>query len=415
MRWELIETKTVPSLRVRDSNKNYYLHSKYNPLKEAESWVSNLQINKESDDIIVIGIGLGYHVLTLADKYPDHTIHVFELNILYMQWLIEKKLHINLKNKKNIIIHQMQDVSVLLRVLSEKINDSDENLFIYKPSLELIPNKEIRITLESFLMKKRTINEQGDSLTINFNLNIQLKDKSFNQFNGTYNNHTTILVSAGPSLAKQLPLLKSASLRGNVVIACVGTALIPLVKAGIKPNLIMISDPKELINEQFDGLRDLDIPLFYLSTANHLAVKQYNGPRFIVWQSGFDKAEYLADKTKTPLIKTGGSVATCLLDLLIKLGSKKIILVGQDLAFTDDNSHTKNAHSQTNIKNKKNLIEIKGYFQNETVLTSLNLFTYLKWFERYVQEKNDIQFWNCTEGGAYIQGWKHEPLHELLK
>ncbi|WP_226670812.1 motility associated factor glycosyltransferase family protein [Metabacillus litoralis] len=374
-----------------------------------------MQINKESDDIIVIGIGLGYHVLTLADKYPDHTIHVFELNILYMQWLIEKKLHINLKNKKNIIIHQMQDVSVLLRVLSEKINDSDENLFIYKPSLELIPNKEIRITLESFLMKKRTINEQGDSLTINFNLNIQLKDKSFNQFNGTYNNHTTILVSAGPSLAKQLPLLKSASLRGNVVIACVGTALIPLVKAGIKPNLIMISDPKELINEQFDGLRDLDIPLFYLSTANHLAVKQYNGPRFIVWQSGFDKAEYLADKTKTPLIKTGGSVATCLLDLLIKLGSKKIILVGQDLAFTDDNSHTKNAHSQTNIKNKKNLIEIKGYFQNETVLTSLNLFTYLKWFERYVQEKNDIQFWNCTEGGAYIQGWKHEPLHELLK
>ncbi|WP_204955911.1 motility associated factor glycosyltransferase family protein [Metabacillus crassostreae] len=374
-----------------------------------------MQINKESADIIVVGIGLGYHVLKLADKYPNHTIHVFELNLLYMQWLIEKNLHIIMKNKNNIIINQIQDVSFLLKILSEKINDSQGNFFIYKPSLELIPNKDLRITLESFLMKKRTINDQGDSLTINFNLNIQLRDKSFSQFYEHYNNYSTILVSAGPSLAKQLPLLKKASLCKNVVIACVGTALIPLVKAGIKPNLIMISDPKELINEQFEGLRDLDIPLFYLSTANHLAVKQYNGPRFIVWQSGFEKAEYLAEKTKSPLIKTGGSVATCLLDLLIKLGSKKIMLVGQDLAFTNNSSHTKNAHSQTSIKNKINLIEIKGYFQNETVLTSLNLYTYLKWFERYVMEYNDIQFWNCTEGGAYIQGWKHKPLRELLK
>lgn len=416
MEWEILSTKLKmhPTLLIKKESKNYYLHSRYDPVKEAKSWVDSFSIDPTLQEIIVIGVGLGYHVLLLAEKYPHQSIHVFELNNSFMNWLLKNKKLTNLITKENIILHYEKDISVILKQLSEQLTDFPNNLLIYKPSLELIEQDNIRLILESFLLKKRTIREQGESLKKNFALNLKLKDEDINHYKGCYSNSSTILVSAGPSMTKQIPLLKVASNLG-IIIACVGTALLPLVKASIKPNLIMISDPKDLIIEQFLGLENLnDIPLFYLSTANHGAVKQYGGPRYIVWQKGFEDAEYQAKQNKVPLIETGGSVATSLLDLLVKLGSKKIALVGQDLAFTNNLTHAIGTHSYSEIHSNIKTIEIDNYYRSGKIKTSRNLFIYLKWFERYVEQYKDIQFWNCTEGGAYIKGWQHCPLSEFL-
>jgi hypothetical protein len=300
-----------------------------------------------------------------------------------------------------------------LRKFSGLLSKSGENILIYKPSLVLIDQEEIRLTLESFLMKKRTIREQGESLRQNFELNLTLNDEDISRYIGNYQDGQAILVSAGPSLTKQLPLLKIALEKG-VKIACVGTSLLTMIKAGIRPNFVMVSDPKDAIQEQFVGVENENIPLFYLSTANHGAVKRYKGPRIIVWQRGFEEAEIQAKLNRVPLVETGGSVATCLLDLLIKLGFKKIALVGQDLAFTDNQTHAMNTHRYNQIHNDLHLIEVEDYYRTEKIKTSRNLFIYLKWFERYVEQHGNIELWNCTEGGAYIDGWKHFPLKKFL-
>ena len=415
MDWEVRNTKikTYPTLLIKKESKSYYLHSKYDPIKEAKTWVESFSIKPTLQEIIMVGVGLGYHVSLFSEKYPHLIIHVFEFNYSYMKWLLQNNCLTNLIHNKNIIFHHEKDTSVLLQQLSILLTNFTNDPLIYKPSLVLIEQDEIRLLLESFLLKKRTILEQGESLKQNFDFNLKLKDEDINRFIGCYSNSLTILVSAGPSLTKQIPLLKIASNQG-ALIACVGTVLSPLVKAGIKPNLIMISDPKDLIIEQFLGLENMDIPLFYLSTANHGAVKMYKGPRYIVWQKGFEGGRNRAKQNKVPLIETGGSVATCLLDLLVKLGSKKIALVGQDLAFTNNLTHAIGTHSYSEISNGKTSIEVDDYYGKEKVRTSRNLYIYLKWFERYVEQYNDIQFWNCTEGGAYIKGWKHRPLSEFL-
>lgn len=418
MEWEIRNTKIKAhrTLLIKKKSKSYYLHSKYDPIKEAKTWVDSISIESTFQEIIVVGVGLGYHVSLLAEKYPHILIRVFEFNYSFMKWLLEKNMLTNLSGKENVIFYYEKDVSVLLKQLSKQLADSidfADNLLIYKPSLELIEEDDIRIILESFLLKKRTIREQGESLKRNFDSNLKLKDEDINGFIGRYTNCSSILVSAGPSLTKQIPLLKIAANRG-AIIACVGTALLPLIKAGIKPNLIMISDPKDLIIDQFLGLKNMDIPLFYLSTANHVAVKKYKGPRYIVWQKGFKDAEYQAEQNKGPLIETGGSVATCLLDLLVKMGFKNVALVGQDLAFTNNQTHAMGAHSYSEIQNNIKSIEVNDYYEKEKIKTSRNLFIYLKWFERYIENHKDIQLWNCTEGGAFIKGWKHQPFGEFL-
>lgn len=415
MEWGVKDTKisAYPTVLIHKKSKSYYLHSKYNPIKEVKTWVASCFIEPTCQEIIVVGVGLGYHISELSERYPNIIIHVFEFNDSFMGWLLENKKLSNLISNENVILYHEENPLILLNQLSKLLTKFANDIYIYKPALELIEQNNIRVVLESFLMKKRTIFEQGDSLKQNFNFNLELKDQDINGLIGRYNNFSTILVSAGPSLTKQIPLVKSASNRG-VKIACVGTALLPLVNAGIKPNLIMISDPKDLIIEQFYGLENMDIPLFYLSTANYDAVKKYKGPRYIVWQKGFNDAEIQAKQHKVPLIETGGSVATCLLDLLVKMGSKKIALVGQDLAFTNNQTHARGAHSYSEISNNIKLIEVDDYYKEEKIKTSRNLFIYLKWFEHYVEQYKDIQFWNCTEGGAYIKGWRHRPLKEFL-
>jgi hypothetical protein len=413
MEWEIRNTRTLPTIIVKRENKIYYLHSKYDPIKEAKAWVDNINIEPTLHHICLIGIGLGYHVNLLAKKYPKLRIHVFEFNYAFVKWLLGRKKLSSLFENKNIFLHHGEDMSFLLKQLSFHLSEHADNFLLYKPSLELIEQKVVRRSLESFFIKKRTIREQKELLNKNFESNIRLQDQDISSFIGEFKNKPTIIVSAGPSLSKQLPLLKKAFQR-DVIIACVGTALLPLIKAGIKPNLIMISDPKELIVDQFLGIEKIDVPLFYLSTANHSAVKQYKGSRYIVWQSGYPNAEFSAKQFNVPLIETGGSVATCLLDLMVKLGSKAIALVGQDLAFTNNKTHANGTHLFKEINEFINTLEVEDYFRKEKIKTSRNLYIYLKWFEKYVEEHEGKQFWNCTEGGAHIRGWKHRPLSEFL-
>ncbi|UXH43432.1 DUF115 domain-containing protein [Rossellomorea vietnamensis] len=411
MNWELVKTKGHKTVKVNHDGKEYYLHSRYNPIKEASSWVNGLPRILQ-DEIIVIGLGLGYHIAELKKMYPDITIHVFEFNTKYVHWLIEHRLIVEDLLNEQVVLHFNQNS--IFNEIRQMLNETKENFFIYKPSLELIENEDLKRSLESFHLYNRTILEQSGNLIENFNLNITLRDKEISNELFNFHDHTCILVSAGPSLTKQLSMLKRVSLDGKFKIICVGTAVIPLLAENIKPDLIMISDPKDNIFKQLEGINTTGIPLVYLSTANHLTVKSYSGQRFIAWQKGFQQAEINA-QSNSILLETGGSVATCLLDMLVKLGCKRIGLVGQDLSFTENFSHAANAHAQKVIQENYKYIEVKDFYGTGKVKTSKNLYAYLKWFERYARTHQELELCNCTEGGAFIKGWKHMSLREFLK
>ena len=60
------------------------------------------------------------------------------------------------------------------------------------------------------------------------------------------------------------------------------------------------------------------------------------------------------------------------------------------------------------------LKKVPGINKKE-VKTSLSYFTYLRWFERYIQEKASVEFIDATEGGAKIKGTHIYKLKKVIK
>jgi hypothetical protein len=356
-------------------------------------------------------MGAGYQVSELLRLNEKAQVIVYEFNERYYHWILNSGLITDVIADSRVeyrLIENNKDLKELSFLLSNPI-------LLLRPSLQLVEEKYLDIIreIQSFLMIQETVKNQKVPLEENFLINVARCDPSFTECN-LPKREDAILVSAGPSLSKQLENLKVAQESHRFIIGCVGTAFKPLMKYGIHPDFVMISDPLDNIVEQFIGLNNNDIPLFYLSTANSKAVAHYKGPCHIVWQRGYQSAEKEANIRNEPLVETGGSVATCLLDVMVKVGAKNIALIGQDLAFTNNQSHATGAHNTRAIHETSNLLKVKNYDESGSVSTSKNLFTYLRWFERYAERIKSVELWNCTEGGAFIKGWKHRTFKQFL-
>ncbi len=419
MNWEKVKAVNGEwTVAIINDKGKYFLHSKYDPSKEASRWVAQWEmIDEKPSKICVIGIGAGYHIVALREEFPNIPIVVLDFNPDYVGWLKENHLFHRLEDEK-ISIKISDDLNKISKDFLPLLDEIDTMVMIHSPSLELIPNKlsSLKERLDEFYTFLKTVRKNKEILEQNFVNNLKLNDKSILKWRNYLIGKSSILVSAGPSLTKQLPLLKEVYKKGDIFIACVGTALIPLLNFGIIPNAIMISDAQDTLLEQFKGTSNIiDVPLFYLATANHKAVSGYTGKRYIVWQQDYSISRIQADLIKEPTIRTGGSVATCLLDLLVWMGSSRVALVGQDLSFTGGYSHAVGSHNVKKV-NSENIIEVTDYYQREKVKTKSFLLGYLRWFERYVIDtSSNAEFWNCTEGGAYIEGWKHKRLKEFIE
>lgn len=420
MEISVIQTKTVPTIKIDYNNKSTIFHSKYDPLREVKAWCDNAySALLYTPYITVVGIGAGYHVKMLAESMPQKHISVIEFNEQYYNWFINSSFFERIKGINNLNINLFSNLSPEnQKVIFSSVQSS--NLLIHKCGLDIMPAKynKLKDILEDIQFKKDSIKSQIGNMDRNFSENIKLNSMGIRKFKDKYKDRPFLLISAGPSLDKQIPFLEKIYHEKKIIIGAVGTALKPLVKNNIIPDFFSVIDPNSGTYEQISGLSLPNTTLFYLSTAFHETVKVHKGPKHILWQKGYPKAESMAVKLGDPLIQTGGSVATALLDLMVFLGAKKIALVGQDLAFTHGLSHANYSHAQRSVDESTSLYETTNYHQNGKVATAKNLTIYRKWFEDYALSNKEIELFNCTEGGAYINNWKHislEDFHNSIK
>lgn len=419
MNISIIETKSVPTIKIETSSKIVTLHSKYNPLREAQSWakqeIKGINLS-EYDEITVLGIGAGYHIQALSEIIPNIPIQVIELNTQLFNWFTESYFNQIIDTLANVTIKNLDSISKKQRhILFSSLSSS--NLLIHKSTLDILPKEHegLKEILEDIQFKKHSIRNQIDHMKENFIENTNLNDKGILNNLNMFGNKPMILISAGPSLDKQIPLLKEIHKERKFILCAVGTSLKPLINNDIIPNICSIIDPNPGTLEQLTDLNLKDTTLYYMSTTYYKTVAIHKGPRRILWQKGFKEAELRAIKGGEPLIETGGSVATALLSLMTLLGTGPIALVGQDLAYTNGLSHATHAHAQKKLIENEVKYNTLNYDQTNTVPTARNLTIYRKWFEEFANKKSRLDLYNCTEGGAYINNWKHISLNEFYK
>ncbi|WP_087696170.1 motility associated factor glycosyltransferase family protein [Campylobacter jejuni] len=212
-----------------------------------------------------------------------------------------------------------------------------------------------------------------------------------------------IVVSAGPSLAKQLPLLKAY--QEKAVIFCADGALSMLEKKGIVPDYVTNLDFTDLAMKFFQN-KENKTSLNVLSCATHPNVvhslKAENC--MIVLRN---KAIYQRfNLNDFGYIDTGTHVSHFSYTLALALGFKNIIMIGQDLAFDEEgNSHSKGFDFGEKFSGEENIDKLKvpAYGGKGEVLTHITWNDYRIKLE-YLFACNDqkAKFYNATEGGARI-------------
>lgn len=420
------------------------LHSAFDPLKDAQRAVDAFSPGRKGL-IVVLGLALGHHVKLLAERYPQCTVIAVEKDREVIA-LAKKECPENIQ--RAVIVGGSEDLPSVF----EQIDVSAFRgfaLFTHRPSYSLEPSFYDHCIVE---MNRYVSSKISDLLTrfefeekwasnILSNIPHLFRGACVGEFFGAFRGYPGIIVSAGPSLKKNVRLLEKLS--DKALICCVDTSFKVLTRLGITPHIVMSLDAQRYSVRHFLGV-DADKPYLLSDLVSCPKVNDiYRGPLISSTTSKYyDSADGTVKRETTPLmdwveqyipgigdVQSGGSVATSLFDFLLNAGCDPIILVGQDLAYTGREIHTSGTYHNdewltlTNrtlnldtinqrVVRKRKISYVPQWGGNGTVLTDFVLNIYRQWFEDSCA-KVGVTVINATEGGAHIEGAEEKTLDRI--
>lgn len=403
----------LPTLKYR----GVYLHSKYNPEKEAVSFIEKKY--KPANVQILIGYGLGYIYNELENKKSSQE------KIIVIDPLISiHKKSIDLEKK--IFLDKVNENS-LRKFFNEHISVTDNLNIIISINYDKVLNEDLKSIL-AILEEKIKSNDIVEN-TIQFfsyqwhenyikNLKYAAKDNPIDQFKKGFS-CPIIIASGGPSLTKQIPLLKKY--RDRFILIAAGTTINSLLINDLKPDFAVSVDGGDINYKHFENLHIEDFPLIYCPTVHHgIRGKFKEGYYFLPLIESNLKNHYTRfSKNQVDIVMDGSSVANYAYNLALLMTTGPVALIGQDLAYTNGLTHADGNLNQKSVQNNskltRRLIEREGYF-GETVLTD-NVFLQMRDVFEAVLQSFDAhsRSFNCTEGGLKISSFKQMPFVNFLE
>ncbi len=421
-------------LKVKKENRLYYLNGKRNTQEPAEMWVNRLGKLQRNAPVFIVGVGNPSYLKELVRKTENKiVITVYEPSLQIFLKFLEM---VDIENwmEKHLIIfwvdgledmdekHMRGMVQSLLSY--EMLNFS--KTFILPNYESLFPEKVkefIKICRDIALDEVLRYNTKRVFSTV------MVKNLLGNAKYLCDGYKTTqlpqvlpkgipgILVAAGPSLNKNIHELKKA--KGKAFIVAVDTAMKPLIREGIIPDMFAIIDamkPLDLV--KMEEIRN--VPLMTTLNAAQEVLEYHTGMKFF-YNEGYQFAERIFLKSKHGIgtISSGGSVATHIFSLFERIGITRVILVGQDLAYTNNKSHADGTFQQVmEEEDTSRFMMVEGNYE-EKVPTRTDFKSYLDWYNRYIEDcvKNieGFRVINATEGGAKIKNTEIMTLKEAIE
>ncbi|EDP2639321.1 DUF115 domain-containing protein, partial [Campylobacter jejuni] len=224
---------------------------------------------------------------------------------------------------------------------------------------------------------------------------------------------TAIIVSTGPSLTKQLPLLKKYA--SKATIFCADSSYPILAKHGIKPDYVLSLERIPLTSEFFNndfGEFDKDIMFICAGVVHPKAIEYLKGrnrkyliiPRYLYFPI-YIKLKYFDFLYNTP------SVAHMSYFLSVLLNHKNIIFIGQDLAYAENgNSHPDDYQNSANYESQMYEHILTEAYGGKKEIKTHEFWIFFKQILEAMIIKYHITTYNCTEGGARIEGTIEKPF-----
>lgn len=225
-----------------------------------------------------------------------------------------------------------------------------------------------------------------------------------------------VVVSAGPSLNKHLPLLND--LKKKAIVVAVGSAMKILDSNGVTPHLRAAIDASfndNIYDDEFFELSD-GIPLLFASQLTEKLLPRYKGKKIFMSLETDMLGNYLNKKMGIEVapVGSGASIANSATSFLSQAGCNPIIFLGQDMCLYNDVLYASGRSQTTKDLFANKLVEMIDINGNK--VQSPRGYLQIKYdFEGRIKTFPKTRYINSTEGGIGIEGTEIKPLALVME
>ncbi len=430
------------------SENGVLLASAYDPAREGARLAMDMA-DQPVDILIAVGFGLGHHLAAFRARNPCPVV-VYEPRPARLRAALRASPDLTWLGDDD--VHLTDDPDRLREILSSyyvpghciKIYPHPSLLRLDPGAVQEAIDRVARVKESADLASAtRQVKMQDWASTTVSNARHLVGNPSTADLAGSFHHRPAVVCAAGPSLGKQLSLL--ARYRDRILVIAIGQSLGSLRQAGIEPDLVIVTESQNVAHQLTEAgdLSEIDLvlppqahsSLFDLPVGRHWIAFQNTNP-FGCWV-----ASQLGQERFTP---SAGTVVQCGIHLADELGCDRILLIGQDLAFTGGRLYAEgSAYSEvgfretpngeyeyTNLRGKlealerDNVDEVIGGrlvwvrdWDGKSIPTNESYASFIDHYRDLGPSlaARNVQIVNCTEGGAYITGIDHMNFEEALE
>ncbi len=422
------------------SGDSVYLHSRYDPVAEAEKMASAVPI-EDKFCFVLAGLGLGYHVRALFERLHDQAIIIClepsipliaaALTCLDMTDLISSnRFFIFTDTDKTRIHDRLYPHNARIMIGTQLVKHAPSSRIADEAHREIMNMVSEFVTYTRMTLSTLMSNSRVTCQNIAMNLAAYVTTPPIDILQNRFAGKPGIVIAAGPSLSKNIDQV--GALKDHAVLIAVQTALKPLMKRGIIPDFATSLDFHEMSQKFLEGVEGLEnVHLVAEPKATWHVIDRFPGPVSLLDN---DWARLLiGDKLGARgSLQPGATVAHLAFYLAVYMGCDPIIFVGQDLAFTGHVFYVPGVeihHAWRSEINRFQSMEQKEWdriARNRQILRRVHaidggeiytdelLFTYLEQFEKDIAGVA-ARVIDATEGGAAIRGTQSLTLAETAK
>ncbi|GAC41332.1 6-hydroxymethylpterin diphosphokinase MptE-like protein [Paenibacillus popilliae] len=419
-----------PNMEMQKDDRVVAVHSLYHPEREAAGWLKSIEARLEHcSHVLVVGLGLGYHVQVLLHKYPMKKYYIYEPDIQILHQALK------LRDVTDIVCHpSMVTLAVgeddyvraqLFNAISSSVTDKFEEVTIpiYKQlfgeTLDKLHtmSKQILLQYRANYVTQHWFEKTWFQNSI-YNIDKVLASKPIGSLEKCCSDIPAIIIGSGPSLREDIEYIKM--LGNKALIIAAGSSVQALVHYGIEPHLVISMDGGEPNLKVFENVDTTHIPLLFATMIHHGIVEQNHRWRLSTRLNLDQVTPYLFSNSENigpSFISTGSVTGTCI-QFAAFIGCKQIYLAGQDLSYPNDEYYSDGVNHLA-AEAKKSTIEaasewIENVHGGQNRTTEKMLVT-LKDIEILLSAFTDIEFINTSSKGAAIQHTVFRPMKECVE
>jgi len=420
---QLEKTEDGSAYIMKRNNNTVNMHSLY----DVEYEMKKMFLTKEGNEktIILFGLGEGHALKYIKKNLPCvEKVLVVEPSLQWYRIFLEN--HSLMEYVKGLSVSFLVNRSseFIGNEVGKYINDSHTKMIYhlsyrvifkeYYDSMMLAIKNNVIMKMGNYSFRRSSL----DAVTMNFVHNMKYGYLDSEVIEDILKNKPLLVVAAGPSLDKNMHLINR--LKDKAVVVAVGSAIKILDSNGIIPHFRMAFDPFLAEKKVVDSLVVKDVPLIFSYNLFIEILPNYEGPKIAVDIGSDHGKAYLNHKwgKKKKNIQSASSIAISAVDMGVKYGSSKIIIIGFDAAFSPDKLYADGV-GETRAEEISRKLKQPGIYESEDiygnkVLTTKGFYMNKIGLEIVIKGNPSKLFIDATEGGLPVEGSVIKTLQEVI-